>query len=87
MIKANVSHLSPGDFFIFKGKLWLKSGSINNPKITLEEFYVVGHSFPYSSFFREEHYACINMLTGELVSFSSEVIQPIAVDLTIHQGK
>lgn len=87
-MKRYISHLSPGDFFLFQGQLYLKSSSVSEEKRTYKNEY--SYNYFWGQFTRErmeKHIACINVLTGDLLSFGeSEIIEAVAVDLTIHQG-
>lgn len=90
-MKRFLSHLSPGDYFLFEGKLFIKSSSITDQKFTYyeDDVHYFGNYWPdFLTVKMSEHYACLNILTGELLSFKcNEVVTGVAVDLTIHQGK
>lgn len=88
-MKRFLSHLSPGDFFLFRGQLYLKSNSLTEEKRTYENGFSYNYFWVQSSRLRiDKHIACINVLTGDLSSFGeSEIIEAVALDLTIHQGK
>ncbi len=83
-----LNDLTPGDFFLYEGKVYIKSSSVTDSSIECVEQWFIGEAFPYRQSFIKENCACLDMLTGELFSIpSTERIVQIAVDLVIHKDK
>jgi len=85
-MKRYLSHLSPGDFFLHSGKVWIKSELITNESYQTQEYYILGQFSPHVEFIYEAHFACLDLLSGNVRSFSQTMlVETVAVDLTIHQ--